>query len=323
MSLKDISKVILESNKIGIAFHASPDGDAIGSTLALYHGLKELGKDVYILSKEVVPDNLAFLPGSEEIDGDMPRTTYDTDLVIVLDCGNMDRICARVDDFCGTLINIDHHVTNDMYGVINHIEPKSAATAEIVYLLLKELGYNFDSQEEIFQRIGTCIFTGIVTDTGCFRHSNVTKRTHTISGELMECGVNNTKIYDSLFDNKPYEKVKLMGYALSRLELLVNNKVSFIELSKELLDSVSLGNLDTSDIISIALGIEGVEVAVVTKEVEDGVKASLRSKADYDVRRVAEALGGGGHIKASGLKLMHTSLDEAKYKIIKEIEKEM
>ena len=114
-----------------------------------------------------------------------------------------------------------------------------------------------------------------------------------------------------------------MGYALSRLELLVNNKVSFIELSKELLDSVSLGNLDTSDIISIALGIEGVEVAVVTKEVEDGVKASLRSKADYDVRRVAEALGGGGHIKASGLKLMHTSLDEAKYKIIKEIEKEM
>ena len=139
----------------------------------------------------------------------------------------------------------------------------------------------------------------------------------------MECGVNNTKIYDSLFDNKPYEKVKLMGYALSRLELLVNNKVSFIELSKELLDSVSLGNLDTSDIISIALGIEGVEVAVVTKEVEDGVKASLRSKADYDVRRVAEALGGGGHIKASGLKLMHTSLDEAKYKIIKEIEKEM
>ena len=253
----------------------------------------------------------------------MPRTTYDTDLVIVLDCGNMDRICARVDDFCGTLINIDHHVTNDMYGVINHIEPKSAATAEIVYLLLKELGYNFDSEEEIFQRIGTCIFTGIVTDTGCFRHSNVTKRTHTISGELIECGVNNTKIYDSLFDNKPYEKVKLMGYALSRLELLVNNKVSFIELSKELLDSVSLGNLDTSDIISIALGIEGVEVAVVTKEVEDGVKASLRSKADYDVRRVAEALGGGGHIKASGLKLMHTSLDEAKYKIIKEIEKEM
>lgn len=323
MSLKDIAKVILESNTIGISFHASPDGDATGSALALYNALKELGKDVYILSKEEVPEGFAFLPGAKEIDGRMPTPTYDTDLVIVVDCGNRDRVCANIEDFCGTLINIDHHVTNEMYGVINYIETKSAATAEIIYLLLKELGFAFDSKAEVFKTIGTCIFTGIVTDTGCFRHSNVTQRTHDISGELINVGVNNTEIYDKLFNNKPYEKVKLIGYALNKLELVLNNKVSFIELSKAEIDSFNLKNSDTSDIISIALGIKGVEVAVITKEDEDGVKASLRSKSNFDVRKVAEALGGGGHVKAAGLKLMNKSLEETKYRIIKEIEKEM
>ena len=323
MNFKEIAKVILESNRIGLTFHTSPDGDAIGSTLGLLNGLKELGKDVYVISREVIQDNLSFLPLGEEIDGGTPSPLNGTDLVIVLDCGNVDRICADLEDYEGTLINIDHHITNENYGTMNYVDTTSAATAELVYLLLEELGFVFSGKDDALERIGRCLYTSLITDTGSFRHSNVTERTHSIAGKLIGIGVNNNKIHNNLFDNKPYAKVKLMGVALSSIELLVRQKVSFIKLPKKLLESLNMGNVDTSDIISIALSIEGVEVAVVIKEVDDGVKGSLRSKADYDVRRVAEALGGGGHIKAAGFKIKNVSLEEAKNKIINEIEKEM
>lgn len=323
MTLKSISKEILEGKKIGLTFHTSPDGDAIGSTLALLNGLRELGKDSYIISREVIPDNLSFLPLGKEIDGETPAPLEGTDVVVVLDCGNYERVCADLENYDGKLINIDHHITNESYGTINYIETTSAATAEIVYLLLKELGFDFKEKEEALERIGRCVYTSLVTDTGGFRHSNVTERTHKIASELIAIGVSNTKIYNNLFDNRPFEKVKLMGEALNSLELESDGKLSIIKLSKKQLDSYSLGNVDTSDIISIALGIKGVEVAAVLKEVEDGVKGSLRSKADFDVRNIAEILGGGGHIKAAGFKIKNLSLEEASKKVINEIEKEM
>ena len=176
---------------------------------------------------------------------------------------------------------------------------------------------------EINEKIGRCVYTSLVTDTGGFRHSNVTERTHKIASELIAIGVNNTKIHNNLFDNRPYEKIKLIGEALNNLELLLDGKLSAIKLSKKLLDSYNLGNVDTSDVISMALGIKGVKVALVLKEVEDGVKGSLRSREDFDVRKVAEVLGGGGHIKAAGFKMKNVSLEEAFNKVIIEIEKEI
>jgi len=323
MTLREISKVILESNKIGITFHVSPDGDAIGSALGLLNGLREIGKDVYIISREVIPQYLSFLPLGDEIDGTTKAPVDRTDLVIVLDCGNVERICADLDLYKDTIINIDHHITNENYGDYNFVDDKAAATAELIYLLLKELNFEFNEKAESIEKIGTCIYTGLLTDTGSFRHANVTKRTHTIAGELIYCGVNNAKIHNNLFDNRQFNKVKLMGIALSSIELLCEGKVAYIEISMKTLESFNLVNVDTSDIISIALSIENVEVAVVAKEAEDGVKASLRSKNKVDVRRVAEPLGGGGHIKASGLKLKGSSLDQAKAIIINGIEKEI
>ena len=323
MEIKDIAKIILESNKIGIAFHTAPDGDAIGSTLGLLGALKQLNKDVYVISREIVPDNLSFLPLAGVIDGSENEPTYGTDLVIVLDCGNADRICADLEDYEGTIINIDHHISNDKYGAINYVEEKSAATAEIIFSLVEALGLSFASKTDSIIRVGTCLYTGILTDTGSFRHSNVTERTHLIVSKLIAAGVNNNKIHSSLYENRPYQKVKLIGAALSNLELLLKQKVAYVELSMELLQTFNLGNVDTSDIISTALSIENVEVAVVVKGVDDGVKGSLRSKADFDVRKVAEALSGGGHIKASGLKLKGASLSKAKEKILNEIAKSL
>lgn len=323
MTLKEISKIILESNKIGLTFHTSPDGDAIGSTLGLLNGLREIGKEVYVMSREVIPNNLSFLPLGNEIDGETTKPLSGTDLVIVLDCGNEERICADLEDYNGTIMNIDHHVSNDNYGKYNYIDSEASATAEIIYLLLKELNFEFNSTEDIFTTIGTCLYTSLVTDTGSFRHSNVRKRTHNIAGELIGCGVNNSKIHNELFGNKPYDKVKFTGAALDNLRLYVNNKVSFIEVSMDMLESFGMESVDTSDIINMILSIEGVEVAVIIKEVEDGVKGSLRSKNDIDVSKIAGVFGGGGHVKASGLKIMNVSLEEAKKQILKEIEKEI
>ncbi|NLK95665.1 MAG: bifunctional oligoribonuclease/PAP phosphatase NrnA [Clostridiales bacterium] len=323
MSLNEIAKIILKANKIGITFHTSPDGDATGSVLGLLNALRSIGKDSYVISREVIQDNLSFLPLADEIDGNTNEPLPNTDLVIVLDCGNYDRVCADLDNYKNLLITIDHHISNEHYGDINYVESDSSATCELVYLLIKELNINLQKNNKESIEICSCIYTGIITDTGSFRHSNVTERTHKIVGELINIGVNNSAIHSNLFDNRSFNKIKLIGEALSSLELFLENKVSYIGLSKEVLGRYNLANVDTSDIISLALSIKGVEVAVVLKEVDDGVKGSLRSKNKVDVRRIAEALGGGGHIKAAGLKLTNNSLEEAKEKIINEIEKEI
>lgn len=323
MTLNEISRAILNSNKVGLTFHASPDGDAIGSTLGLLNGLREIGKDAYIISKEVIQDYLSFLPLSEEINGETEKPLPGTDLVIVLDCGNVERICADLENYDKDIMNIDHHLSNDMYGKYNYVESDSAATAEIVFNLLIEMKFEFNSDNEALKKIAMCLYTGIVTDTGSFRHSNVTIRTHEIVSKLIGCGINNSYIHNELFGNKPLNKLKLSGEAINKLELYFDGKVSFVELSLETLGKYDMLNGDTSDIINMILNVEGVEAAVVTKETEDGVKASLRSKNDFDVRMIAETFGGGGHTKASGLKIMGVSLSEAKEKILEAIGKEI
>ena len=324
MNLVDIAKEILKYKKIGISFHVSPDGDAIGSSLGLLNSLRVLGKDCYIMSREVIPDNLSFLPLSEEINNLIEKPSSDTDLVIILDCGNVERICCDLQDYKGKIINIDHHVSNEHYGYINYIESDSAATCELIYILSKALGISYNKGDESSIKIGTCIYTGILTDTGSFRHSNVTKRTHHIAGELIDCGVKNNEIHSYLFENRPFEKIKLIGETMSNLQLLLDNKVSFVEIPLKLMEKLNLENADTSDIINMALSIKDVEVAVCTKETDDGcVKASLRSKKDIDVSKIAEALGGGGHVKAAGLKLKNTTLNKAKMLILQEVGKEL
>jgi phosphoesterase RecJ-like protein len=325
-NIKDIKEEILLSKRIGLSFHTSPDGDAIGSALGLLNALRCLGKDSYIISRDVIPDNLSYLPLANDIDGSTVEPKANTDVVIILDCGNVERISADLTNYNGKVINIDHHISNDKYGFINYIDVTAAATCEIIYLLVKELGFylknEIDNQKSHVE-IGSAIYTGIVTDTGSFRHSNVTKRTHNIVAELVEFGVNSSKIHSNLFDNKPFEKVKLMGHVLSDIKLVLNNKVAVLEIEKKTLEEFNLLNTDTSDVLSVGLGIKGVEVCLLLKEVDDGVKASLRSKNDIDVRKVAEVYGGGGHIKAAGVKQKNVSISEARENLLKILAQEI
>ena len=323
MNLKAIKEEILKSKRIGLSFHTSPDGDAIGSTLSLLNALRYIGKDSYVISRDVISDNLSFLSLSNEIDGNITEPKMNTDLVIVLDCGNVDRISADLSNYKGKIINIDHHISNENYGCINCVDIKAASTCELSYLLIKELGIDFDDKSDIEVAIGNAVYTGIVTDTGSFRHSNVTSRTHSIAAKLIENGVDNSKIHSSLFDNKPFNKVKLMGSVLSDIELAIDNKVAVLQIPQGMLEDFNLLNTDTSDIISVGLGIKGVEVSMLLKEVKDGVKGSLRSKNNVDVRIIAEVFGGGGHIKAAGFMLKDVDITEAKEKLLKTLKEEM
>ena len=323
MTLSQIAKFILESKKIGITYHVSPDGDAVGSVLALFNALKSLNKDCYIISKDTLSKNLKFLKGSDEITGEITEPVDETDIVVVLDCGNLERVSANLKEFTGTIVNIDHHLSNDKYGDVNYIDSNAAATAEIVFELLNLMGISFEKENSVIKDIGTCMYTSIVTDTGAYRHSNVTERTHKISATLKKIGVDNTFIYQSLFDNKDFSRIKLIGKALSNMQLILNGKVALLEIDKNFTADLGIDIGDTSDIISYGLQIKGVEVTLLLKEVEDGVKASLRAKSYVDVRKIAEVFGGGGHIRASGIKIKNMSMEEAKYEILNEIQKEL
>lgn len=323
MTLSQIANFILEGKKIGITYHVSPDGDAVGSVLALLNALKSLNKDCYVISKDTLSDNLKFLKSSEEVTGEVVKPLEETDIIVVLDCGNLERVSAHLEEFTGTIINIDHHLSNDKYGDINYIDSNAAATAEIVFELINIMGINFEECNSTIKEIGTCIYTSIVTDTGGYRHSNVTERTHKISAALKKIGVDNTFIYQSLFDNKDFNRIKLIGKALTNIQLILNGKVALLEIDKSFTDDLGIDIGDTSDIISYGLQIKGVEVTLLLKEVDDGVKASLRAKSYVDVRKIAEVFGGGGHVRASGIKIKNISMEEAKYEILNEIQKEL
>lgn len=323
MDFKEISKRIRKANRIGLSFHTSPDGDAIGSTLALLNTLRTIKKDAYIISTEILPDNLSFLSYSDEIDGNTIKPDEDTDLVIILDCGNTERIAADLSSYDKDIINIDHHISNENYGMLNYVDSNSAATCELSYLLAEELGIDFTKKIEENIQIGMAVYTGIVADTGSFRHSNVTERTHRICSQLIGLGIDNSYIHAQLFDNKPFNKLKLTGYALSNIKLVLDSKVAIIKLPNKILKELDLEKGDTADIVSSGLSVKGVLASILLKETEEGIKTSLRSKDKVDVRAVAEQYGGGGHIKAAGGIMRGISLEDAEEKIINLLKNEI
>lgn len=316
--INDIIELINGSSKIALSFHISPDGDSTGSSLALMQGLRSIGKEVYIVSKEATPKSLGFLPFSSEIDGNQSTIKQGTDLFIILDCGNSERVNTETDlnNIGCTLVNIDHHLSNELYGDYNFVDPKAAAMGEIVFKILKEMNISITND------IAKCIYTSLLTDTGSFRHLNTTKITHNIAGELIENGLDFGEIHRMIFDNKEFSRIKLLGKAIEGMYLAHNGKTCVIILTKKIFEELGIEDSDTSDIVSIGLKISSAEACILVKEADSGVKVSLRSKSTLDVRNVAEVFGGGGHIRASGA-FVGLPLEQAIEKILGAIENEM
>lgn len=318
MIIDDIVKLIEKSRLIGITYHTSPDGDSLGSALALHIGLRQKRINSYIISKDKAPESFYFLPYINEVQSTSANVQPNTDCVICLDCGNTERLNGNIElinrDY--VLINIDHHVSNNLYGDLNYVDIKRAAVGEIIYDLLKRLDVVLDMD------ICTNLYTSILTDTGGFKHSNTTAVTHSIAGELVESGIQFSEIYRKIYENKRYSRIKLYGKIIEAMFLLYNNKLCVMELKKDILRTLNEEAGDTSDLISIGMEIDEVEVAALFKETDDGTKISLRSRSNIDVRKIAEFYGGGGHSKASGIHL-DKPIEEAKEIIINHIKKEL
>ncbi|MBU3189260.1 bifunctional oligoribonuclease/PAP phosphatase NrnA [Clostridium bowmanii] len=318
MKINDIVNRIKLFKKIAITFHTSPDGDSIGSALALLIGLRKLNKDVHIVSKEVIPQTFQFLPYSNEINGETIEPSVDTECVIVLDCGDFKRInsnlCMQNRKF--ELINMDHHLSNDLYGDLNFVDTSASAASEIVFEVLRLLNVELDKE------IAACLYTSLLTDTGSFRHSSTTAVTHAIAGELISTGIDFSNIHRLIFENKKFEKIKFYGEVIGNMTSELNSKVCIMYISKNMLEKYSFASSDTSDVITFGASIDTVEVTILIKEAENGVRVSLRSKSLVDVSKIAETFNGGGHIRAAGF-FTETNFDDTKVKLLEILEKEL
>jgi bifunctional oligoribonuclease and PAP phosphatase NrnA len=317
MKLNEVISKISEFNNIGITYHLSPDGDSLGSSLALMIGLKQLNKNAYIISKENLPELYSYLPYSNMINNNSGLISEETQCVIVLDCSNFQRISADIDKNTKkfTLLNIDHHISNDLYGDVNYIDSSASAVGEIIYNILVSLNIKIDKE------IAECLYTSIITDNGSFRFSNTTANTHNISGQLINCGINFSEIHRKIFENKKFNRVKLYGKVIENM--YVKGHICIMKLTKAMLKEYDFDfSEDTSDIINIGMEIGEVEVCALIKEVENDIKISLRSKSKVDVSKVAGKFAGGGHVRAAGLTL-NTDILDAESIIINAIENEL
>lgn len=313
-SLSEVAEVIKKAHRPLISGHVMPDGDSLGSALALGLGLKTLGQEVTIVSSDPVPDLYGFLPGVNQINvGHVPPGDYD--LFIALDCSVLDRlgpsVIATLNSGLTTLV-IDHHVNDNPFGDYNYVDPKAAATGQIVMDLLDLLKIDLDHD------LAVNIYTAIVTDTGSFRYENTTPEVHIKISRLIKCGISISTLSNMLFGEQPIESIRLLVVALNSLEISECGQIAWLSISQKQVHSVGAEDQHVDGLINYPRKIKGVELAIVFKELNDGmVKVSLRSKYKIDVNLLAKKFGGGGHIRASGC-TFEGGLDRARKLVLEE-----
>jgi phosphoesterase RecJ-like protein len=302
-------KNILETpKKIAIIPHRSPDGDAMGSTLALYHFLIKINHQPTVISPNEFPNFLEWLPASESVliyENDRVNTTKilnEAELVFTLDfnslyrTGDMEQVLKKL---TVPFIMIDHHQKPDDYAAFTYSDTSFGSTCEMIYNFIEFL----DKKDFIDKTIATCLYTGILTDSGSFRYPKTTGTTHRIVAEFIDLGIENTEIPNLLFDNASYNRLQLLGRALQNMKVLPEYKTSYITLSQKELDEFNYEKGDTEGIVNYGLTIKGIVFAVIFIEHNDEniIKISFRSQGNFDVNQFArDHFNGGGHINAAG-----------------------
>ena len=298
-----------------VSSHINPEGDAVGSMLALALGLKELNKDVTAYLYDPVPKVFRFLPFADKVINKIHEDKI-YDAVFAVDCGQRDRLGEDFNKIKnqGKLINIDHHTTNDCFGDINVIADACAA-GEMVYDLLKEIPVTINRD------IATNIYTSILTDTGSFRYSSTTPKAFRIAGEMVGLGVEPWDISQRVYESNPLNKLKLLASVLNTLEVTSDGKVASLIVTLDMLNKAATTKEIVDGFVNYARTIEGVEVGVLFRETKpDEYKISMRSKGRIDVAEVMQGFGGGGHMNAAGCNIKG-SIKGIKEKILSETEK--
>ena len=314
-TLDEILEKIKSANNIVVLTHENPDGDAIGSSLALYQALKALNKDVEV----IIPKYsriFEVLPCISEARKEGTREKYD--LAISVDCATIKLLNGWSNYFedANTRIMIDHHSVNDMFGDVNYVDPSAPACAQVLYRLFQFYGW------DINQSIGTCLIAGIITDTGGFQYSKVSQETFAIASELLSKGVNISRIYKQMLETHTKTSFELRKIALDRMEFIDNDKITFTYITKEDEQNVNAETGDYEGIVNEGRGIEGVEVSIFLHENEKGFKVSLRSSENINVADVCLMFGGGGHAQAAGATMQGTPT-QIRDKILSEVRRQM
>ena len=314
-TLDNILEEINKAQSIVILGHENPDGDAIGTALALYNSLKQYGKKPDIIIPEY-PQVFDFLPGADEIKKESDVEKYD--LAISVDCATMKMLngFSKYFENAKTKVVIDHHSTNTMYGDINFVNPDAPACAQIMLVILENFGI------EITKEIGTCILTGIITDTGGFRYQGVTAETFEFVAWLLNKGVNVSKVYKQVLQTKTKPNFELHRIANNRLEFLEDGKIAYTYITEEDEKKVNAKNGDHEGIVEVGRDVEGVEVSIFVRETEKGCKVSMRSNEYVNVSDVCLMFGGGGHQRAAGA-LIQADLEQVKERLLYQVRSQL
>lgn len=313
MTLDEILKEIKDAEKIVILTHESPDGDAIGSSLAFKLMLEELGKNADVIIPEY-PRLFNFLPGSEQVKKESDFKKYD--LAISVDCTGVKRLAGKeyFENAKRTIV-IDHHGSNSMFGDLNYVNPVSPACCEILAGMFEYF------QIDITKKIGTCIMTGIITDTGGFRHSGINPETFEFTAELIRKGVNIPDIYKRTLRTVTKANFLLTKRVMDRMEILEDGKVTFTYITLQDEEEVGAEPGDHEGLVEIGRDIEGVEVSIFIRQREESLyKISLRSGNIVNVSDVCLMFGGGGHPRAAGANVQG-NVEQVKEKVLKEVRK--
>ena len=312
-SARQLREELRHASSVLIGTHLNPDGDALGSSLALAAYLDRLGLEVEVLCHHPAPRNLRFLPGVGRI-RQAPRMEK-ADLAIMVDLESKDRLGDVRDYILETprLLVIDHHVPHEQPGDVRIVDVSASATALIIARLLLELG------AEITPDMATNLLTGIVTDTGSFRFRNTTPESLSVSAVLLEKGADLARVNEEIFQRKPLASTLLLGHMLDTMRLECGNRIAVGVLTRGDFERAMATDEETEGFVNEMLSIDSVEIAAILREPKPGrIRCSLRSRAEHDVATVAREFGGGGHRNAAGCTL-DMSIDEAEEIIVRRL----
>ena len=316
-SILEITSALSQSNKIVIVPHKGPDGDAIGSSLGLYHFLKDKGHTANVVVPNDFPHFLKWLPGQEAIlnyeneKAHCDELIDQADIIFTLDFNMLERAGDLVEPLKAaqaTFIMIDHHPEPSDYADHTYSDAAMSSTCQMVYKFIQKLR----ALKHITPEIATCLYTGIMTDTGSFRYRSTSSETHRVIADLIDKGADNTAIHQNVFDTFTHDKLRLLGVALQNLRVNRELRTAYITLSQEELDTYNFKKGDTEGFVNYGLSMEGIIFAVIFIEHKaDGlVKMSFRSKGSFSVNQFARNhFNGGGHLNAAGGK-SELSLEE-------------
>jgi phosphoesterase RecJ-like protein len=314
-TVQQITEVIRSNSSFLITTHEGPDGDAVGSSLALASFLRNIGKQVTVHYRDPVPDLYRFLPGADSVLHHIPDQQYDVSFV--LDIGERKRAGAEFCQFSrvATSVNLDHHLSCENFGDYNLIDSQAAATGILVYRIASAYGYCFDRETAL------CIYVATITDTGSFRYSNANREAFTVAGEMIECGVNAWDVAEKLYENQPQRRLELLAKCLPTLDVFKDGLAASVTVTTDMYAVCGADAELTDGFVNYPRSIRGVEVAIFFRQLEEKkFKVGFRSKGKVNVAAFSAALGGGGHHNAAGCTVDGT-LDEVRaivYRVVEE-----